>query len=122
MLALSIHPMPFLLMTILVFVVLGAVLEGLPAVIILAPIFFPVVSRFGIDPLHYGIVVIASLGVGLFLPPLGLGFFIACGLGKVNVETAARAYVPYLVVLLAGLIVVAFVPWLTLVLPKLMNL
>lgn len=122
MLAVSIHPMPFLLMTIVVFVVLGAVLEGLPAVIILAPIFFPVVSRFGIDPLHYGIVVIASLGVGLFLPPLGLGFFIACGLGKVNVETAARAYVPYLVVLLAGLIVVAFVPWLTLILPKLMNL
>lgn len=122
MLSISSHPTPFLIMTILVFVVMGALLEGLPAVIILAPIFFPVVARFGIDPLHYGIVVIASLGVGLFLPPLGIGFFIACGLGEVNVESAARAYVPYLITLLFGLLVVAFVPWLTVIVPRLINL
>jgi len=122
MLALSAHPSPFLVMTIAVFVVLGAVLEGLPALIILAPIFFPIASRFGIDLLHYGTVVIAALGVGLFLPPFGLGFFIACGLGRANVESAARTYVPYLIVLLLGLLVVAFFPWITLVLPRMMNL
>lgn len=118
MLALSTHPAPFLLLTIFVFLVFGAVLEGLPALIILAPIFFPVVSRFGLDPLHYGTVIIGSLGIGLFLPPFGVGFFIACGLGQVNVETAARAYMPYLLMLLVGILIVAFVPWLALVLPR----
>ncbi len=121
-LSLSNNPAPFLLLTILVFLVLGAMLEGLPALIILAPIFFPVVSRFGIDPLHYGTLVVATLGLGLFLPPFGLGFFIACALGRTTVERAARSYVPYLVSLLLGLLIVAFVPWLTLVLPRLLNL
>ena len=121
MLALSTHPAPFLLLTIFVFLVFGAVLEGLPALIILAPIFFPVVSRFGLDPLHYGTVIIGSLGIGLFLPPFGVGFFIACGLGQVNVETATRAYMPYLLMLLVGILIVAFVPWLALVIPRLMN-
>jgi C4-dicarboxylate transporter DctM subunit len=118
MLALSTHPAPFLLLTIFVFLVFGAVLEGLPALIILAPIFFPMVSRFGLDPLHYGTVIIGSLGIGLFLPPFGVGFFIACGLGQVNVETATRAYMPYLLMLLVGILIVAFVPWLALVLPR----
>jgi tripartite ATP-independent transporter DctM subunit len=122
MLRISSDPMPFLLMTIAVFTLLGAVLEGLPALIILAPIFFPIVSRFGLDPLHYGTVMIASLGVGLFLPPFGVGFFIACGLGRVNVESAAKTYLPYLLALIAGLLLVAFVPWLTIILPRVMGL
>jgi C4-dicarboxylate transporter, DctM subunit len=122
MLQLSTTPAPFLVMTILVFVVLGAVLEGLPAMIILVPVFFPVVSRLGIDPLHYGTLVVAALGLGLFLPPFGLGFFIACALGQTTVEQAARTYVPYLVSLVLGLLVVAFVPWLTLIVPRLLNL
>jgi C4-dicarboxylate transporter DctM subunit len=122
MLGLSSHPAPFLLLTVLVFLVLGALLEGLPAMIILVPVFFPVATRFGIDPLHYGTLVVAALGLGLFLPPFGLGFFIACALGDTTVEQAARAYLPYLAALLAGLLLVAFVPWLTLVVPRLMNL
>ena len=122
MLKVSTHPSPFILLTMLVFLIFGAVLEGFPALIILAPIFFPVVNRFGLDPLHYGTVVIAALGIGLFLPPFGVGFFIACGLGQVNVESATRAYFPYLLMLLVGLFIVAFVPWLALVVPRLMNL
>jgi tripartite ATP-independent transporter DctM subunit len=121
MLGLSVHPAPFLLLTIFAFLVFGAVLEGLPALIILAPIFFPVAGRFGLDPLHYGIVIIGALGIGLFLPPFGVGFFIACGLGQVNVEAATRTYLPYLCMLVVGILIVAFVPWLTLVIPRLMN-
>jgi tripartite ATP-independent transporter DctM subunit len=121
MLGLSVHPAPFLLLTIFAFLIFGAVLEGLPALIILAPIFFPIVARFGLDPLHYGIVIIGALGIGLFLPPFGVGFFIACGLGQVNVEAATRTYLPYLFMLLVGLLIVAFVPWLTLVIPRLVN-
>jgi TRAP-type C4-dicarboxylate transport system permease large subunit len=111
-----------LLVTILVFVPLGAILEGVPAMIILVPVFFPVIARFGVDPLHYGILVVASLGLGLFVPPFGVGFFIACALGRTSVEGAARAYVPYVVALLLGLLLVAFVPWITLVVPRLMKL
>ena len=77
-----------LLVTILVFVPLGAILEGVPAMIILVPVFFPIIARFGIDPLHYGTLVVAALGLGLFVPPFGVGFFIACALGRTTVETA----------------------------------
>jgi tripartite ATP-independent transporter DctM subunit len=111
-----------LLVTILLFVPLGAILEGVPAMIILVPVFFPIIARFGIDPLHYGTLVVAALGLGLFVPPFGVGFFIACALGRTTVETAARAYVPYLIALLLGLLLVAFVPWITLVVPRLMKL
>jgi TRAP-type C4-dicarboxylate transport system permease large subunit len=111
-----------LLVTILIFVPLGAVLEGVPAMIILVPVFFPIIARFGVDPLHYGVLVVAALGLGLFVPPFGVGFFIACALGKTSVEGAARAYLPYLIALVIGLLLVAFVPWITLVLPRLMNL
>jgi tripartite ATP-independent transporter DctM subunit len=112
----------FLLITIAVFVVFGAFLEGLPALIIFTPILFPIVSHFPIVPLHYGIIMITALGIGLFLPPMGIGFLIACALGKVNVEKATRAYTPYFLVLLIGALIVAFVPWFTLVLPRIMNL
>ena len=90
--------------------------------IILVPVFFPIITRFGIDPLHYGTLVVAALGLGLFVPPFGVGFFIACALGRTTVETAARAYVPYMIALVLGLLLVAFVPWITLVVPRLMKL
>jgi len=112
----------FLLITIVVFVVFGAFLEGLPALIIFTPILFPIVSQFPIVPLHYGIIMITALGIGLFLPPMGIGFLIACALGKVNVGNATRVYTPYLLVLLIGALIVAFVPWFTLVLPRIVNL
>ena len=94
-LALSNSPAPFLLITIAVFVLFGAFLEGLPALIIFTPILYPIMANFpGINPVHYGIIMITSLGIGLFLPPMGIGFLIACSLGKVNVEKATRAYCP----------------------------
>jgi tripartite ATP-independent transporter DctM subunit len=122
LLGLSSDPNLLLLITILVFVPLGAVLEGVPAMIILVPVFFPIIAKFGIDPLHYGVLVVAALGLGLFVPPFGVGFFIACALGHTSVEGAAKAYLPYLAALLIGLLLVAFVPWITLVVPRLMNL
>jgi len=111
----------FLLITIAVFVVFGAFLEGLPALIIFTPILFPIIRHFDIIPLHYGIIMITALGIGLFLPPMGIGFLIACALGKVNVEKATRAYAPFFLVLLIGALIVAFVPWFTLVLPRIMK-
>lgn len=118
----SSSPVPFLLITLIVLVVFGAFLEGLPALIIFTPILFPIMANFDIVPLHYGIIMITALGIGLFQPPIGIGFLIACALGKVNVEKATRAYLPYFIVLFIGALIVAFVPWFTLVLPRFFNL
>jgi tripartite ATP-independent transporter DctM subunit len=122
MLKLSSGSTPFLLATILVFLLLSAVLEGLPALIILTPILFPVAGHFSVVPLHFGIVAITAMGMGLFQPPMGVGFLIATALGKVRVEEATRAYMPYFAALVIGVLIVAFVPWLTLVIPRITNL
>lgn len=111
----------FMLMTLLIFVVIGALLEGLPALLIFGPILFPMAQVLGIDPIHYGIVIVAAMGVAFFLPPVGVGLYIACGIGKVDINEMFRAYAPYLLAMIAGLLIVAFVPAFTLVLPQLVQ-
>jgi len=114
----SSSPWVFLLVSNLIFIVFGAILEGLPALIVFVPVMYPIAGQLGIDPLHYGILVIASIGIGIFLPPIGVGLFIACAIGKMNMIDAARYMIPYLGILIIGLLVVTFVPWFTLVLPQ----
>ena len=97
-------------------------LEGAPAMLPRVPVLVPNSARFGSDPMHYGTLVVAAHGLGLFIPPFGVGFYIACALRRTSVVSAARAYVPYVVVLLVGLLLVAFGPWITLIVPRLMNL
>ncbi len=112
----------FLVATAAVFVFFGAVIEGLPAVVILLPSLLPVATGLGIHPIHYAIVIVAAVGIGLFLPPIGVGLFIACGIADVTVDRASRAMMPFVLVLGAGLVVIILVPWVTLVLPRLLNL
>ena len=110
----------FLGLTIVLFVVIGALLEGLPALLIFGPILFPIAKVLGIDPVHYGIVIIAAMGIAFFLPPVGVGLTIAAGIARVDIDDVSRAYVPYLVALLVGLALLAAFPVLTLVLPRLL--
>jgi TRAP-type C4-dicarboxylate transport system permease large subunit len=107
-----------LTMTIVVFVVIGALLEGLPALLIFGPILFPIARSLHIDPVHYGIVIIAAMGIAFFLPPVGVGLTIAAGIAGEDIDEVARTYLPYLVALLVGLALVAAWPDLTLVLPR----
>ena len=109
----------FLALTIAVFVVIGALLEGLPALLIFGPILFPISRALGLDPVHYGIVIIAAMGIAFFLPPVGVGLAIASGVARVDIDDVSRNYTPYLVALLIGLAMVAAFPYLTLVLPRL---
>jgi tripartite ATP-independent transporter DctM subunit len=109
----------FLLATIALMIVAGAALEGLPALLILAPLLMPIAVRIGVDPIHYAMVLLIAMGAGAFMPPVGIGFYIACAVCRSNVESSARAMLPYLGVLLLGLLLVAFVPWLTLAVPNL---
>jgi tripartite ATP-independent transporter DctM subunit len=108
----------FLGLTLFVFVVVGALLEGLPALLIFGPILFPISRTLHVDPVHYGIVIVAAMGIAFFLPPVGVGLSIASGIARVEVDEVSRSYLPYLVVLLVGLALIAAFPGLTLVLPR----
>src|SRR5438094_880426 len=112
----------FLFATAVIFVFFGAVIEGLPAVVILLPSLLPMAAGLGIDPIHYAIVIVAAVGIGLFLPPIGVGLFIACGIADLSVDRASRAMLPFVAVLAVGLVVIILVPWITLVLPRMFKL
>ncbi len=109
-------PLVFLLLCNLCFIVLGAVLEGVPAMLILIPIFLPYVDKLGINQIHFGILCIACLGIGIFLPPIGMGMFIACNFAGIDVGKMFRSFAPYLLVLLIGLFIITYFPWFTTVL------
>src|SRR5512139_1959564 len=110
----------FLLIINLAFLFLGSVLEGVPALIMTVTILLPIATQFGIDPVHFGIILIANMGIGLFLPPIGLGVFIGCSIGKVKVSEVAKPLLPYLGVNFAMVLLITYWPWLTMVIPKLL--
>ena len=103
----------YLLVSIVVFVVLGSVLEGIPAIVLFGPLLFPVAKQLGVNEVHYAMVVILSMGIGLFAPPLGVGYYAACAIGKVNPDEGVKPVLGYLFALLLGIFLVAFVPWLS---------
>ncbi len=112
----------FLFITAAIFIFFGAVIEGLPAVVIRRPSLLPVAGGLGIDPIHYAIVIVAAVGIGLFLPPIGVGLFIACGIADLSVDRATRAMLPFVLVLVLGLVIIILVPEITLILPRLFRL
>ncbi len=103
----------FLAASILAFAVLGSVLEGIPAVVLFGPLLFPVSRALHIHDVHYAMVVILAMGIGLFAPPFGVGFYAACAIGRVAPEAAMIRIWPYLGALLLALILVAAAPWLS---------
>jgi tripartite ATP-independent transporter DctM subunit len=103
----------FLAVSILAFTVLGSVLEGIPAIVLFGPLLFPIARQLGIHDVHYAMVVILSMGLGLFAPPLGVGYYAACAIGRVNPDEGIRPIVGYMLALLLGTVVVAFVPWIS---------
>jgi tripartite ATP-independent transporter DctM subunit len=107
----------FMLLSILVLVVMGSVLEGAAALIIFGPLLLPVAVKLGIDPLHFGVVLVIAMGLGLFAPPLGLGLYGACLIGNVPIEQTIKPIALYLGLLLLCLLVIAFVPAISTALP-----
>ncbi len=106
-------PVAFMAVTIAVFLVLGCLLEGLPAVLLLAPIMFPIARKLGIHDIHYAMVVVCAMNVGLMMPPIGVGFYIACRIGGSSPDDVTAAIWPYLLALIVGVIVIAAVPWIS---------
>ncbi|QDW40238.1 TRAP transporter large permease subunit [Bradyrhizobium sp. KBS0727] len=108
----------FMLLSIVVLIVMGSVLEGAAALIIFGPLLLPVAVKLGIDPLHFGVVLVISMGLGLFAPPLGLGLYGACLIGNVPIEQTIKPIMGYLGLLLLCLLVIAFVPAISTALPR----
>jgi C4-dicarboxylate transporter, DctM subunit len=119
-LGVSESPVVFLIFVNIVFLFFGAVLEGSPAVIILAPLFMPAAVKLGIDPIHFGTIIMANLGVGFLLPPVGLCLLVASTVGKVKVSEISGPIMPYFIALLLALMLITYIPAVSLFLPSLL--
>jgi tripartite ATP-independent transporter DctM subunit len=114
-------PVAFLPMVIVITVIMGALLESFVTIVILAPLLLPVAIQLGINPLQYGIIMTESFGIGSILPPIGIALYVACAICGAKVERASVPLLRYLIVMLIGLLLVAAVPWITTVLPALLD-
>ena len=103
----------FLAVTIVAFIILGSVLEGLPAIVLFGPLLFPIAKAIGVHEVHYAMVVILAMGIGLFAPPFGVGFFGACAIGRTNPNDSIWRIWPYIGALIVSLLIIAAIPWLS---------
>ncbi|MFD1883356.1 TRAP transporter large permease subunit [Paracoccus pacificus] len=103
----------FMAVSVLIFLILGCVLEGLPAIVLLAPIMFPMARQLGINDIHYSMVVVTAMNIGLMAPPIGIGFYIACKISGASPDAVMGRIWPYLAALLVGLAVIAAVPFIS---------
>jgi tripartite ATP-independent transporter DctM subunit len=103
----------FMAASIVAFVVLGSVLEGIPAIVLFGPLLFPIAKAVGIHEVHYAMVVILAMGIGLFAPPFGVGYYAACAIGRVEPAEGMRPILVYMLALIVGTIIVAAVPWIS---------
>jgi tripartite ATP-independent transporter DctM subunit len=103
----------FIAVSIVAFIILGSVLEGIPAIVLFGPLLFPIARLVGVHEVHYAMVVILAMGIGLFAPPFGVGYYAACAIGRVDPAEGIRPILGYLLALLAGLIIVAIFPWIS---------
>jgi tripartite ATP-independent transporter DctM subunit len=103
----------FIAVSIVAFMVLGSVLEGIPAIVLFGPLLFPIARAVGVHEVHYAMIIILAMGIGLFAPPFGVGYYAACAIGRIDPAEGIRPIWGYLLALLVGLIVVAIFPWIS---------
>lgn len=111
----------FLALTLVFFVLLFALLDGLPAMIMVLPVFLPVLVRLGVDTLHFGIVITALMGIALFMPPVGVGLYVAAGIAGAAPTAVGAQLLPYLATMFVVVVLITFVPWLVLIVPQLLG-
>jgi tripartite ATP-independent transporter DctM subunit len=103
----------FIAVSIVAFVILGSVLEGIPAIVLFGPLLFPIAKQVGVHEVHYAMIIILAMGIGLFAPPFGVGYYAACAIGRVDPAQGIRPIWGYMLALLVGLIIVAIFPWIS---------
>jgi len=112
----------FIAFSVVLMVIMGSILEGLPSLLIFGPMLLQLTKLYGIDPMAFGIIIIISMGIGTFIPPFGVCYFVTCSVMDTSVEKVTPRFMPYLAVLVVGLVVIAVFPAISLALPHAFNL
>ncbi|MBE6904788.1 MAG: TRAP transporter large permease [Ruminococcaceae bacterium] len=115
------NPILLLLIINVLLLFVGTWLDLTPAVIIFTPILLPIVTQLGIDPVHFGVIMVVNLAIGLFTPPVGVCLFVACGIAKVSIASVVKAFIPFLLAMIAVLMLITYIPGLVMFLPGLMG-
>jgi tripartite ATP-independent transporter DctM subunit len=118
LLGISSNPLVIILIINLLLLVVGTFMDMTPAVLIFTPIFLPVTMALGMHPIHFGIIMIVNLCIGLCTPPVGTCLFLGCSVGKTTIARLSRAMIPFYIAMLAALAIITYVPWVTMALPK----
>ena len=100
----------FMAVSVVTFIILGSVLEGIPAIVLLGPLLFPITRQVGIHEVHYAMVVTHSMGIGLFAPPFGVGYYAACAISRMHPNEGMKPIVGYMIALFIGTVLVAAIP------------
>jgi C4-dicarboxylate transporter DctM subunit len=112
----------FLILSVLVFLPLFALLDGLPGMLMVMPVFVPIAQQLGVDLVHYGIIITTVMGIALFLPPFGVGLYIVLGLSGATLGALSRYLLPYLATMTVIALLIALVPWIVYIVPYLLGL
>ena len=122
LLGLSDNPLVIMLMINLLLLFVGTFMDMTPAVLIFTPIFLPIAEVLGIDPVHFGIILIANLCIGLCTPPVGTCLFLGCGVGKTTIARVTPFMIPFFIAMFIGLMLISYVPALSMWLPRVFGL
>lgn len=112
------RPFVFLIITNIILLILGTMMDSAAAILIMMPILFPIAMRMGIDPVHYGIIATANLGVGFITPPVGACLFVACSISNLPIDRVVKPLIPYILSLIGALMLITYVPYFVLLLPR----
>jgi len=118
-LSLTENPIMILALINILLLLLGTFLETTAAIIITAPVFLPVVTQIGIDPLHFGIIMVVNLAVGMATPPLGMCLFVGCGIADISLERITMAILPFILIMIIDIAIITYIPAISTLLPML---
>jgi len=121
MLSLTDSVILILLLINVLLLIVGCFMETLCAIMILAPILFPVVTSLGVDPIHFGIIMVVNLAIGFITPPLGVNLFVASRVGETTLDNVIKGIIPFLFLMIATLLLITYVPAISMFLPNLLG-
>ncbi|NPV43557.1 MAG: TRAP transporter large permease [Firmicutes bacterium] len=122
LLSLSRNPIVILALINILLLFIGTFMETVAAIIILVPVFLPVITQIGVDPLHFGLIIVVNLAIGMVTPPLGVCLFIGCGIANIKLEDITRAVWPFLIVMVVDIILITYIPAISTFLPKMLGM
>ena len=121
-LSLSENPIVILTLINLLLLFIGTFMETVASIIILVPVLYPIITQIGVDPLHFGIIIVVNLAIGMVTPPLGVCLFVGCGISGITLESISKAAWPFILIMIVAVLILTYVPWISLILPKLAGL